>query len=179
MCLRACVRRARFARIKSNTKSAPTNQNHREYLGWHAPHSTKSRRPFAATSMIDSPSTVIYRNLREEALQVLEDEPELKFLLHRTVLHSSVTNFSEAIAMTACYRLLLTPCESKQMPQASPVFCPHTMKKIIVECMDDKVTLEKGHTMQDAVAADILAVCRRDPAMNTPCLLYTSPSPRD
>ena len=113
--------------------------------------------------VIETPST-IYGNLREEALQVLEDEPELQFLLHGTVLHESVTNFSEAIAMTARYRLLLlAPCDS-----SAAAFCPKALENILLDCMDDKAILEQGHTMQDAVVADILAVCRRDPAMMSP-----------
>ena len=42
------------------------------------------------------------------------------------------------------------------------------MRGILLDCILDTESLEMGHTMIDAVQDDIRAVCRRDPAMDTP-----------
>jgi|EP00544_Gedaniella_sp_CCMP2646_P008142 hypothetical protein len=47
--------------------------------------------------------------LREEALKVEKEEPELSILLRRTILAPSVETFHDAVASTVCYRLLLVP----------------------------------------------------------------------
>ena len=44
--------------------------------------------------------------IRQEAQQVLQDEPELCALLHRTVLAPGVDSFDDAVFATVAYRLL-------------------------------------------------------------------------
>lgn len=107
--------------------------------------------------------------LQQEALEVARNEPELCLLLHRTVLAPGVVTFEHAVASTVCYRLLLQPCEKKgsqsdQQPTAS--FCPHSLQKLLRECLESDF-LEQGHTMAHAIREDALAVCRRDPAMDS------------
>jgi len=105
--------------------------------------------------------------LRKEAEQVLHDEPELCPLLAQTVLANTVESFEDAVAQTVCYRLLLQPC-SKQNNNSggSVMFCPFKLKELIRDSMDSDM-LEMGHTMKHSIREDALAVCRRDPAMDT------------
>jgi hypothetical protein len=45
----------------------------------------------------------VFYQLREEAVLVQRQEPELSILLHRTVLAPSVISFEDAVASTICY----------------------------------------------------------------------------
>jgi serine O-acetyltransferase len=114
----------------------------------------------------------MYNQLREEALLLLRQEPELSILLHRTVLAPSVVSFEDAVASTVCYRLLLHPCQSGATTtngsnqQPSAMYCPNSLKGLLRESMSSDV-LELGNTMADAIREDALAVCRRDPATDT------------
>jgi serine O-acetyltransferase len=106
--------------------------------------------------------------IRNEALRIEKDEPELRTLLRRTVLAPSVETFHDAVASTVCYRLLLTPCNKTASPQSPvPIFCPHSLQALIRECLADSEILEMGHTMGEATIADAQAVCRRDPATDS------------
>jgi serine O-acetyltransferase len=109
--------------------------------------------------------------LRQEALRVQEEEPELATLLHRTVLSPSVRTFDDAVACTICYRLLLHPCGKIPAQQATtaataPMFCPNSLRGLVSDAIASEL-LEEGHTMADAIREDALAVCRRDPATDT------------
>lgn len=101
------------------------------------------------------------KELFDEAKRVLENEPSLGSLLHRTVLEADT--FEHAVARTVCYRLLLQPCQ----PSLSSPFCPHELHEILRSCFENTESLEAGHTMASAVREDCAAVCRRDPAMDT------------
>lgn len=120
--------------------------------------------------------------LRREALEVERQEPELGILLHRTVLAPSVVTFEDAVASTVCYRLLLEPCNggerrgvdmmetssSEHRKGPASMFCPHSLRRLIRATMESEGNvLELGHSMSEAVREDALAVCRRDPAMDT------------
>ena len=106
--------------------------------------------------------------IREEALAVERDEPELSCLLRRTILAPSVVAFDDAVASTVCYRLLLTPCTNGSSSNGSsrPTFCPNSLQALIRDAIASPM-LELGHTMADAIQQDALAVCRRDPATDT------------
>jgi len=106
--------------------------------------------------------------IRQEALAVAKDEPELARLLQRTVLAPSVGSFYDAVASTVCYRLLLTPCNNNMNPQSpvSPTYCPNSLQATIREAISSPIQ-ELGHTMADAIQQDALAVCRRDPATDS------------
>lgn len=122
-------------------------------------------------------SESLWKRLQEEAFEALEDEPELKTLLNRTVLAPGVSSFEEAIAMTVCYRLLQTPCtvartinSSPPLPSTTrepPVFCPNSLNEILRQALINPEDLELGHTMSEAVRHDIMAVLDRDPACDT------------
>jgi serine O-acetyltransferase len=107
--------------------------------------------------------------LRQEALHVQEDEPQLSVLLQRTVLAPGVVSFEDAVAASVCYRLLLQPCSGPnngEHMQPTAMFCPHSLRGLFRECMSSQ-ELELGHTMSAAIREDALAVCRRDPATDT------------
>merc|ERR1712012_83626 len=66
------------------------------------------------------------KRLRREALEALEEEPELCMLLHKTVLAPGVVTFEDAVASTICYRMLLTPCVGGGGGSSDKLqFCPH------------------------------------------------------
>jgi len=126
-------------------------------------------------------SAVLWERLHAEAVEALEEEPELCLLLKRTVLAPGVSSFEEAVAMTVCYRLLQTPCKQAQLqlqlqlqpheqqyvPPEQPVFCPNMMYDIFRRALFNPGDLELGHTMSEAVRHDVLAVLDRDPACDT------------
>ena len=115
-------------------------------------------------------------------------EPALCGLLRLTVLachgDEQRRTLAEAVAHTVCYRLLLKSCgggggggsngnQTKNdggdtAAAPPPVFCPHALHQILLDAFDDAETTEHGHTMLEAVAEDVRAVVRRDPAMDTP-----------
>lgn len=90
-------------------------------------------------------------------------------------VYSGVRTFEDAVACAITYRLLLRPCH--QMPSATgtlpnldagPMFCPHSLRGIIAEALHNSSDLqEAGHSMSEAVRLDALAVCDRDPAVDT------------
>ena len=106
------------------------------------------------------------QQLISEAQSVLENEPELCHFLHNTVLAPNVKTFEDAVAHTVCYRLLLQDCNSQNQQKNGRMFCPATLQKLLRSSMDSDV-LELGHTMKEAIREDAMAVCQRDPAMDT------------
>lgn len=120
----------------------------------------------------ESSSTALWKRLHAEALEALEEEPELCMLFKRTILAPGVSCFEEAVAMTVCYRLLQTPCSQTAAsmaasPSYSPVFCPNSLFEIFRKALMNSDDLELGHTMSHAVRQDVLAVIDRDPACDT------------
>jgi serine O-acetyltransferase len=122
-------------------------------------------------------SDPFYWQIREEANLVLENEPELAHLLHKTVLAPGVSSFDDAVAATVCHRLLLhddNHCamltHSSDMHQSSDpsayLFTPNSCRSLLREAFQSDV-LELGHTMSAAVRDDVAAVVERDPAMDT------------
>jgi serine O-acetyltransferase len=108
--------------------------------------------------------------IRTEALEALEDEPELGTLLKRTILAPGVETFEDAVAATICYRLILHPCNSNSksgMDPNPPMFCPNSLRAILRDALYATEHLELGHTMAEAVRQDVLAVLDRDPACET------------
>ena len=104
------------------------------------------------------------KQLRDEALAALKEEPELCALLHRTVLAPGVETFEDAVAQTVSQKLLpQTPGENA----GPPVFCPESLRTIIKHALHSNVHEEAGHTMAEAVRRDAMAVLRRDPACQT------------
>ena len=107
----------------------------------------------------------LYQRLRREALEALSEEPELELLLQKTVLAEYVDSFESAIATTVSYRMLLHPSDGKV--HTASMFCPNALQKIMLEAMKNTTLLEKGHTMKEAIATDVLSVVERDPACQT------------
>jgi len=107
----------------------------------------------------------LYQRLRREALEALSEEPELELLLQKTVLAEYVDSFESAIATTVSYRMLLHPSDGKVHTVC--MFCPNALQKIMLEAMKNTTLLEKGHTMKEAIATDVLSVVERDPACQT------------
>jgi len=124
--------------------------------------------------------------LKREALEALEEEPELCMLLHKTVLAPDVVTFEDAVASTVCYRMLMTPCVggsggSSSNKEHNLQFCPIVLRSIFDDAFqqkqhqqqnDDDLILESllkegGNTVRDAVRKDVLAVLQRDPACET------------
>jgi serine O-acetyltransferase len=123
-----------------------------------------SDTPEELDHLVSFSSESLWKRLHEEALEALEDEPELKTLLHRTVLAPGVSSFEDAVAMTICFRLLQTPCNSSN---SAPVFCPNSLNEILRRALLNPEDLELGHTMSEAVRRDLMAVLDRDPACDT------------
>lgn len=109
----------------------------------------------------------LYSRLYDEATQALKEEPELSMLLHRTVLAPGVHSFEEAVASTICYRLLLHPCNKTGPPSVDPMFCPNTLRHILLQALLNTEILEAGHCMSEAVRQDCQAILDRDPATET------------
>uniref|UniRef100_A0A7S3KZ49 serine O-acetyltransferase n=1 Tax=Amphora coffeiformis TaxID=265554 RepID=A0A7S3KZ49_9STRA len=115
------------------------------------------------------------RQLRQEAIQTWHDEPELGPLLRNTVLAPGVRTFEDAVACTVAYRLLSKPCPqtppasfaSNAAPADIPTFCPSSLRGIISEALHNNLLREAGHSASEAVRLDALAVCDRDPAVDT------------
>jgi serine O-acetyltransferase len=103
----------------------------------------------------------LLEQIQSEAMSVVAAEPVLCGLLHRTILHATSSHsLADLLSNTVCYRLLLGTDHA--------AVCPIAMRDKFVQCLLDEETLEMGHTMMEAVKQDILAVCQRDPAMDTP-----------
>ena len=105
------------------------------------------------------------RRLRQEALEAMEDEPQLTMLLKNTVLAPGVRTFEDAVATTITYRLLLKPCHDPN--SVSQSFCPSSLRGILADALSCHKHTEAGHTMAEAVRKDALAVCDRDPAVDS------------
>lgn len=120
-----------------------------------------------------------YQRLRSEALQVLQDEPEMERLLRRTVLAPHVASFEDAVIQTLCHRLLLpsaTPLNNNNISNNDSdedenendrfPMSPQGLRKLIHLCMDSDME-EKGCTFPEAIRKDAMAVVERDPAMES------------
>ena len=111
------------------------------------------------------------RQLRREALEAMQEEPELGPLLRNTVLAPGVQTFEDAIACTVAYRLLSKPCPQTPPSAAAaadiPMFCPSSLRGIICEALHNNDLKEAGHSASEAVRLDALAVCDRDPAVDS------------
>ena len=125
----------------------------------------------------DEEMDTMSRQLRQEAITAAEEEPELRTLLSRTVLAPGVRTFEDAVAATVTYRLLLRPTHAATSSISSngaedfageePMFCPNSLRGIIAEALHSTEITEAGHSMSEAVRLDALAVCERDPAVDT------------
>lgn len=109
--------------------------------------------------------------LREQAEKVLRLEPEMSFLLNKTVLAPDTRTFEHIVARTLCHRLLLpTASVSTSTSLSDEVsncgLSPLALYDLTMKCMRSKL-LEHGSTMADAVRSDAMAVVERDPAMDT------------
>lgn len=116
----------------------------------------------------------LWTQLRQEALDALEYEPELCSLLHRTILAPGVESFEDAVVYTICHRLLppyppVLAGSGGCGESSRPVFCPNSLRAILSDAMsnDNPEYWEAGHSMATAVRRDALAVLRRDPACKT------------
>lgn len=108
------------------------------------------------------------RRLRQEALDAMEEEPQLTMLLKNTVLAPGVQTFEDAVASTITYRMLLKPCNNPAAATATTMmFCPNSLHGILADALQSTDALEAGHTMAQAVRLDALAVCDRDPAVDS------------
>lgn len=133
----------------------------------------------ATTTEEEPPLDELSQRLHEEALQALQDEPELGMLLKNTVLAPGVRTFEDAIACTITYRMLLRPCHTnngaattssiKQAQSSSSpmMFCPNSLHAILHDALHSTAVLEAGHSMAEAVRRDALAICDRDPAVDS------------
>ena len=123
-----------------------------------------------------------FERLKQEALQVLEGEPELENLLRETILSPQVETFEDAIVQIMCHKLLLSTWSSGPVSTAmngngpsgdssSDVnikypMSPNGLRKLTKMCMESDIE-EKGWSIGEAIREDALAVVERDPAMDT------------
>jgi serine O-acetyltransferase len=132
---------------------------------------TMERKSLSLESIVPSDEELL-EQIRSEAATVVRTEPVLCSLLRQTGIllgerqqndeETGGSGLAELLAQTICYRLLLGQAT------AHCAVCPHALRDLLVRCLKDTTTLEMGHTMMEAVKHDILAVCQRDPAMDTP-----------
>ena len=115
---------------------------------------------------VDVPTDDLWVRLRQEALDTLEEEPEMEMLLRQTVLAPTANSFEDAVAATVCYRLLLNS-DKKSAAASHEIFSAETLLQIITQAIFNEDQLEHGHTMAEAVRKDALAVLLRDPACET------------
>ena len=121
-----------------------------------------------------------FERLKQEALQVLNEEPELENLLRQTILAPHVETFEDAIMQIMCHKLLL-PMWSDQSATANGAgqnggsssdannkypMSPQGLEKLAKMCMESDIE-EKGWLIGEAIREDALAVVERDPAMDT------------
>lgn len=107
----------------------------------------------------------LWLRLRTEALETLEDEPELSHLLNMTVLAPGVASFEDAVASAVAYRLC-----SHASPAASSHYSQDLLRRLFSDALtskDPSTALEHGHFMADSVRADASTVVERDPACQT------------
>jgi serine O-acetyltransferase len=108
--------------------------------------------------------------LRTEALETLEDEPELAHLLNQTVLAPGVASFEDAVAASVAYRLCSSQPSATTAAAAASPYTPELARQLFSEALrskDLKTSSEHGHFMSDSVRADAMAVVERDPACQT------------
>jgi len=90
----------------------------------------------------ETSSESLWERLHREAVEAVDDEPEMRFLLNSTILAPGVNSFEEAVAMTVAFRLLgQSPCSSSSVHMTAPssfqqqqqplVFCPHALYGIL------------------------------------------------
>lgn len=119
-----------------------------------------------------------FERLKQEALQVLHDEPELENLLRQTILAPHVETFEDAIVQIVCHKLLL-PTWSDRLTTMNGSgqrgdennnnkypMAPDGLRKLATMCMESDIE-EKGWLIGEAIRNDALAVVERDPAMDT------------
>ena len=131
--------------------------------------------------VVDEERDEFYQRLRTEALQVLQDEPEMERLIRMTVLAPHVHSFEDAVIQTLCHRLLLpsaTPLNHRSSSDISDEdddknnendrypMSPKGLRKLVHLCMDSDME-EKGWTISEAIRKDAIAVVERDPAMES------------
>ena len=148
-------------------------------------------RATATSSNCGGAADELSQQLRQEAITLLQHEPELSVLLYRTVLADGVKSLEDAVAWTVCYRLLSQSCDeennhrtcapqtrnsltngnnNKEQTTITPItamYSPKSLCQLFLDCMHDTTLLEAGHDMSEAIRKDALAVCRRDPATET------------
>jgi hypothetical protein len=117
-------------------------------------------------------SEYFFQRLRTEALQVLQDEPEMEQLLRITVLAPHVSSFDDAVIQTLCHRLLLPSTtlvnprgvfSDEQNANDRYTMSPQGLRKLVLLCKDSDIE-EKGCSFSEAIRKDALAVVERDPA---------------
>ena len=70
--------------------------------------------------------------LKREALETLEEDPELYMLLHQTILALDVITFEDAVASTVCYCMLMMPCGGGGCGKDQNLqFCPKVLRSIL------------------------------------------------
>lgn len=100
----------------------------------------------------DDDYSSLFVRIRQEALKVQENEPPMKFLLHETVLSTTVQTFQEVVAITLSHRL---------QKESNTSFYPLILKAL-------RSTAREGrHLICEAIFKDIFAVIDRDPACET------------
>eukprot|EP00523_Entomoneis_sp_CCMP467_P002233 CAMPEP_0168747272 /NCGR_PEP_ID=MMETSP0724-20121128/15575_1 /TAXON_ID=265536 /ORGANISM="Amphiprora sp., Strain CCMP467" /LENGTH=508 /DNA_ID=CAMNT_0008795065 /DNA_START=123 /DNA_END=1649 /DNA_ORIENTATION=- len=127
----------------------------------------QTNTPDSTSTTTTTTEDFLYNRLRQEALETLQDEPELSNLLHQTVLAPGVKSFEDAVAATVCYRLLLS--NNAKDPSCN-IFCAHSLLQMLkqaFDCQTEEYLFEMGHSMAQAVRGDALAVLDRDPACDT------------
>jgi serine O-acetyltransferase len=137
-------------------------------------------RPISQPQHQYQPLDELSSRLRTEALETLEDEPELSHLLNRTVLAPGVNTFEDAVAATIAYKL----CSQQQRYQhqhpptttatiqnsLSSPYTPDMARQLFLDALHSKdvtTSSEYGHFMLESVRADAEAVVERDPACQT------------
>jgi hypothetical protein len=115
-----------------------------------------------------------FQRLIREALQVLQDEPEMEHLLRITVLAPHVHSFDDAVMQTLCHRLLSpsslllnyesnVPDDQEENRNVRHPMSSQGLRRLIHLCMDSDME-EKGSTFSEAIRKDAMAVVERDPA---------------
>lgn len=127
--------------------------------------STDSLVDFTSNPALPSKESDCYIRLLGEAQDVQKNEPELRPLLEKTVLHPRVSSFATAVASTMVHRLFATGGDTAVDPDI--LFGVFSQAYSGSSCTTEDCLRHHSTRVAQILLQDVLCVMDRDPAMNT------------